>query len=338
MSTRFSLPAVVIVVLVLVATGCLRTTTTVVVGDDGAGTAQIVMAVNARAVIDQGTNGLLQLPADLVPSDPAAVCDRMNRAIALLNVPVGATTSDYRDDTGFCGQTITIAFADPQALSTAFETLSGTVFDHDMLSRHDDQWLFDAPVIEPLDLLPTQTGTIPPGALDQLAKQRQLTYVVTLPGEREGDSNADLIDGGTFTWVISPDDTRTNLVALTNVSATGGDGVPVLPVALGAAAAAVAAGAGLVAWTRRTRSGPLSPNTAVVGDLPPSDRPWAMPGDEQGTSLAGASGGASTRLANPEDPIVAEPRWDPDRDAWVADHPVEGLLVHDDATGQWRRA
>ena len=33
-----------------------------------------------------------------------------------------------------------------------------------------------------------------------------------------------------------------------------------------------------------------------------------------------------------------EPRWDGQRAAWVADHPTEGLLIHDEASGQWRRA
>jgi hypothetical protein len=311
--------------LILVAAGCVRTTTTVVVNDSGAGTAEIVLTVNAQAVLDQAGGGLVPLPAGLVPANTQAVCTNLGQAVDLVPRPAGATVSDYQGDAGFCGRVIRFPFSDPKALTRAFETLSGRKGDKDILIQDGNQWLFDAPLIEPIDLIPAQNQAIPPAVLKRLTAQRELTYVVTLPGQRSGDTNADNVTGGTFTWTVAADDTRNRLVALTRVD--GGDdsgGPPVIPIALGAGLV-LAAGAGAV-LVKRSRRAPDPPSRGAevpAAGLPNSWSPAAA---------------APAPAATPAEPIVAEPRWDPDRGAWVADHPTEGLLVHDDATGQWVRA
>lgn len=269
--------------LALTATGCLQSTATVVVADDGSGTADLEVAVNPGSVLDQLGSTPLPLPASVVPTDAPGVCASVSQAVSL-SVPPGATHEPF-DDGDRCGERIHLAFADPAQLTIAFNAFSGAD-EAEILRRSDDRWLFDAPVVEPIDLAP-RPATVPPAVIDQIRAQRTLTYVVTLPGSAVGDTTADRVQGGTFTWEIAPDDPRRRLVAVTAADGggAGASGLPVVPLAAAAAGLAVLGALGLV-WRARRRP---------------------------------------------------EPRWDPARDAWVADHPVEGLVVYDDATGQWRR-
>jgi hypothetical protein len=299
MPSRFRLTAAVVA---LAATGCLQSTATVVVADDGSGTADLEVAVDPGSVRDQLGSTPLPLPAGVVPTDAPGVCASVSQAVSL-SVPPGATHEPF-DEGDRCGERIHLTFSDPAQLTIAFNAFSGAD-EAGILRRSDDRWLFDAPVVDPIDLAP-RPASVPPAVLDQVRAQRTLTYVVTLPGSAVGDTTADRVQGGTFTWEIAPEDPRRRLVAVTAVdgSAGGGDGLPLVPLAAGAAGLAALAGLGL-AWRSRTRRAP-----APVAGGP----------------------GPSVVTAAPE------PRWDPSRDAWVADHPVEGLVVYDDATGQWRRA
>jgi hypothetical protein len=134
--------------------------------------------------------------------------------------------------------------------------------------------------------------------MDSFAGRQEVRYEVTLPGRSDGENNADSVDGGTFTWELSGDDPRTRLQAQTDVNAGGGP--PLLVVLAGGLLLAALAGGAVLAASRY-----LPAKVALDPD-----------------------GG----------PEPAEPRWDPDREAWVADHRVEGLLIHDDTTGEWGRA
>lgn len=322
MPSRFRLTAAVVA---LAATGCLQSTATVVVADDGSGTADLEVAVNPGSVLDQLGSTPLPLPAGVVPTDAPGVCASVSQAVSL-SVPRGATHEPF-DDGDRCGERIHLAFSDPAQLTIAFNAFSGTD-EAEILRRSDDRWLFDAPVVEPIDLAP-RPAAVPPAVLDQVRAQRTLTYVVTLPGSAVGDTTADRVQGGTFTWEIAPEDPRRRLVAVTAAEggAGGGDRLPLVPLAAGAAALAALAGLGL-AWRSRTRRAPVGAPAVPSGGTGP-----AVP-HQAGAAPAPVAGGPGPSMA----PAAPEPRWDPSRDAWVADHPVEGLVVYDDATGQWRRA
>lgn len=323
MSLRFRLTAV---LLALTATGCLQSTATLVVAEDGSGTADLEVAVDPRSVLDQLGATPLPLPAAVVPTDAPGVCASVSQAVSL-SVPTGATHEPF-DEGDRCGERIHLTFADPAQLTIAFNAFSGANED-EILSRSDDRWLFDAPVVEPIDLAP-RPASVPPAVIDQIRAQRTLTYVVTLPGSAVGDTTADRVQGGTFTWEIAPQDPRRRLVAVTADDATeSGGGLPLVPLAAGAAGLVVLAGLGLAWRARRRPSAPVA--VAPVA-------PVAFP---SGPSAAALPFGATPGAATPSVPVLApspEPRWDPSRDAWVADHPVEGLVVYDEATGQWRRA
>ncbi|MDH4366264.1 MAG: hypothetical protein OEY41_02730 [Acidimicrobiia bacterium] len=300
--------------LALAATGCLQSTATVVVADDGSGTADLEVAVDPRSVLAQLDAGPLPLPAGVVPTDAAGVCASVSQAVDL-SVPPGASHEPF-DEGGRCGERVHLAFTDPAQLTIAFNAFSGAE-EAEILRRSDHRWLFDAPVVEPIDLAP-RPAALPPAVIDQIQSQRTLTYVVTLPGSAVGDTTADRVQGGTFTWEIAPDDARRRLVAVTATDGGGaGSGPPLVPLVGGAAGLVALAGLGL-AWRARRRPAP------VVAPMTASD------------PTPGAASAAATQSAWP--PAPPEPRWDPSRDAWVADHPVEGLVVYDDATGQWHRA
>lgn len=307
-------------VLALTATGCLQSTATVVVADDGSGTADLEVSVNPGSVLDQLGSTPLPLPAGVVPTDAPGVCAAVSQAVSL-SVPTGATHEPF-DQGDRCGERIHLAFSDPAQLTIAFNAFSGAN-EAEILSRSDDRWLFDAPVVEPIDLAP-RPASVPAAVIDQVRAQRTLTYVVALPGSAVGDTTADRVQGGTFTWEIAPDDARRRLVAVTATDggSGGGGGLPVVPLAAGALGLAALAGLAL-AWRSRRRA--------------PAAVPAAVPGAYQATPVPGPT---SLAAAEPHPAAAAspEPRWDPARDAWVADHPVEGLVVYDDATGQWRRA
>jgi len=309
MSLRFRYT---VALLALSATGCLQSTATVVVADDGSGTADLEVAVNPRSVLDQLDDLPLPLPPGVAPTDTPGVCAAVTQAVAL-SVPPGATHEPF-DEGDRCGERIRLAFSDPAQLTIAFNAFAGTD-EAEILRRDDGRWLFDAPVVEPIDLAP-RPASLPPAVIDQVRAQRTLTYVVTLPGSAVGDTTADRVQGGTFTWEIAPDDARRRLVAVT---ASGGDGAgggpPIVPLAVGAAGLVALAGLGLV-WRARRRPAPTPvPGPVAAGPLGPMAEPAAPPAA-----------------------LPPEPRWDPSRDAWVADHPTEGLVVYDDATGQWHRA
>ncbi len=330
MSLRFRLTAV---LLALAATGCLQSTATVVVAEDGSGTADLEVAVDPRSVLDQLGAVPLPLPAAVVPTDVPGVCASVSQAVSL-SVPPGATHEPF-DEGDRCGERIHLTFADPTQLTIAFNAFSGANED-EILTRSDDRWLFDAPVVEPIDLAP-RPASVPPAVIDQIRAQRTLTYVVTLPGSAVGDTTADRVQGGTFTWEIAPQDPRRRLVAVTATGAGGsGSGLPLLPLGAGAAGLVVLAGLGL-AWRARRRP----PTTAVPsGPMAVPSGPMAVP---SGPVAAAPPFGASPTTAPPSASLPAvppspEPRWDPARDAWVADHPVEGVVVYDEATGQWHRA
>ncbi|MEZ5406698.1 MAG: hypothetical protein R2761_01660 [Acidimicrobiales bacterium] len=333
MSLRFRfrwLPG--LALLALAATGCLQSTATVVVADDGSGTADLELAVDPRSVLDQLGASPLPLPAGAVPSDTAGVCASVSQAAAL-SVPPGATHEPF-DEGGRCGERIHLAFSDPAQLTVAFNAFSGAQ-EAEILRRSDDRWLFDAPVVEPIDLAP-RPAALPPAVLDQVRSQRTLTYVVTLPGSAVGDTTADRVQGGTFTWEIAPDDARRRLVAVTATDGGGvGSGLPLVPLVGGAVGLAALAALGLVWRARRRRPPVAAPGPTSIQEPAGASWPGVVPG-----SGAIPGSGAVPSAATPSGwpPAPPEPRWDPSRDAWVADHPVEGLVVYDDATGQWHRA
>lgn len=60
--------------------------------------------------------------------------------------------------------------------------------------------------------------------------------------------------------------------------------------------------------------------------------------DDQPADKAETAGETAATATEAATPAAPEPRWDAQRAAWVADHPTEGLLIHDEASGQWRRA
>lgn len=311
MSLRFRLTAV---LLALTATGCLQSTATVVVAEDGSGTADLEVAVDPRSVLDQLGAVPLPLPAAVVPTDAPGVCASVSQAVSL-SVPPGATHEPF-DEGDRCGERIHLTFADPAQLTIAFNAFSGANED-EILTRSDDRWLFDAPVVEPIDLAP-RPASVPPAVIDQIRAQRTLTYVVTLPGSAVADTTADRVQGGTFTWQIAPQDPRRRLVAVTATEGGGsGGGLPLVPLGAGAAGLVALGGLTLVWRARRRPSATTAPPFAATPTAPTPSAPSAP---------------------LPVVPPSPEPRWDPSRDAWVADHPVEGLVVYDDATGQWRRA
>jgi hypothetical protein len=314
-------------------TGCIRATTDLVVNDDGSGTVDIVAAIDAGQIAGQDEAGLL---GPLAGADEEQLCQQFETQVTPDSLPEGTEVDHYEQD-GFCGSRIRFGFESTEELTGSLEAVDGNNLAGELVLEPDgDGWRFQSPLISPID--PDDLG-IAPAMLGPFLNSVDVRYQATLPGEASNDHNATSVSGGTFEWVIDVRDPPEQLRARTTAMGPAAGGLAV-PIAVGAAAVA-AVGAGALMMTRRrgALAGGHAP-TAGAGRSAPGDggdEPWG-PAPAPATLERDEPRTPWPTGATPYDPITPEPRWDPGRGAWVADHPTAGLLIHDDDSGEWRRA
>ena len=332
-------------VLALLTAGCIRSTSTLVVHDDGSGTGDVVIAVDPEALSAQADQTAGFLAAQVAAADAEQICTLFVEAAVPAALPPTATINNYDED-GFCGRRIQFTFADEAGLISALTTLGGdqAATANDIVLRQEQgDWIFEAPLVGVTGAIEdvADSFSLPQPLLSAALGQADVTYVVTLPGEAvDGAHNADAVDGGTFTWNVDLTDPPEQLLARTSPSAGGGSLLPLILLAV--VVTALAGAAGLVVVNRNRQATPTPVQTgpgAATEQSSPSTTAWtqtAPPASVSSPQPTRSQGPASG--PNPAEPVAAEPRWDDERQAWVADHPVEGLLVHDDDSSTWRRA
>jgi hypothetical protein len=324
-----------IIAVAFAGTGCIRSTTDLVVEEDGSGSVDIVLAVDPSAITEADPSALPPGLEALVGGDSEEICQQVEEETAGAGVPEGAVVTAYDED-GFCGSRIKFDFGSAEELGNS---LQGTVGDETtsasefVLRQEEDGWLFRAPLTV---ALPQDGAGLPPAMVQAVLSDAVITYRVTLPGEAvAGEHNATSVDGGVFFWDIDLGAPPDLLMARTTERASPAGGL-LLPIVIGGAvlAALAAAAYGLA---RRRSSGPGDLAAGTITSPAPSGVEWG-PAPAPATFEPYEPATPWPTGATPDEPITPEPRWDPDRGAWVADHPTEGLLIHDDDAGQWRRA
>lgn len=343
---------------ILLLSGCLRSTTTVRVDDSGGGEATVILAVDpARtAELAAETGGLAA--TTLSDTNTAQLCEQFRQLALPSDLPPTATVVDYDAD-GLCGHQIDFTFVDGDELARTLDRATGGQagdLESFVLAPEGDDWVFAAPLGGLNSALQSAASSFPPAVVQTALDNTAVSYELTLPGSAvEGANNADEVDGATFRWNVDAANPPEVLMARSTVDGGGLGGPGLLLWALVGLALVAAIGGGAVLLSRRgggdalvpaTDGGSFPPPAApAAGAAPPPDLGFPAPDVDPGAqATAFAPTGtpevdaATVAAEEPMDMAGAEPRWDPERRAWVADHETEGLLVHDEATGQWRRA
>jgi hypothetical protein len=304
---RYLLAALVVV---LVATGCVRSDLTVSVNDDGSGTYSAIVAFNPKAFADLAkTMGETDTGMGDDPCKELRDSANENKA----DLPTGAKIENYADG-DFCGVKITAPFKagenPAEALEEALGGMSGGAdglaigLDTFLLEKAGNGWRFEA---EPQNSGSGSSAGTPgadAGMLRSFLKGASSIVRIKLPGRMvEKDSNPDAIDGsGTMIWNLNlagetrtlkartePGDPLTNktytdagrdLPAIKGAGAgSSGDdgGSSTLPVVIGVVVV-LAAIAGFVLWRKNKAT------VAAAGAVPPtaagapgSASPWGPP-------------------------------------------------------------
>lgn len=311
-----------LVPLALLATGCFKVNLDIEVEDDGSGRIEGEFAVNpdqylealgplAEAFAEAGAEAGEELSRE-------SLCASFLEDQDPLPPEVNAETFD---EGGFCGQRFSAEFGPGDDVAATIGELfgdDGTDEDEIVLRKEGENWRFELPI--DAEDLGTEGGDefFPPEVLDELLGDSEFRVRVQLPG-RPLEHNATSVDGNTFTWDLDiTNPPQENLFAVTEPGSPGGGGSNAwLWVVLGLVA--VAAVVGLVVFLRRRGPGGPTPS------------PAAAPG-------ATAASPADTTPVPGTAPQPPQPRWDPERNAWVVEDPTRGLLIHDQESGEWRPA
>ncbi len=271
--------------LVLLLSGCFKIDFKITVEDDGSGSIEGLLALDANAAAEFGS------AFDLEGADVPSREELCNEFLSDSDVPTEATTEPYNEG-DFCGVRFSQDFtADEmdQVLAESFQDEGGEF----VIRRDGDGWRFDA-------ALSDDAGAGSEFFPDELFSDAEFKIRVKLPG-RQVEHNADFIESdGTMVWEIDPFNPGPDLMARTEPGATitgsgGGDdggSNTVLIVVLVLAALALAAGG---FWWWRSRSAGAAadtgePDPAGLGesdlappvgpppaDPPPTDPPAGSP-------------------------------------------------------------
>lgn len=318
---------VLLLLVMLVASACIRSNTTVVVNEDGSGTIEAIIAIDPNAVADIAAEFDEDAASELGSAEELCEDFRADNE-NFGELPADAQITPYTED-GLCGERAFVAFGAGEAT----QVLTGFVDNPDGANLSQDAdggWSFEIPFdAEDLAVEDDLAGA-PPGLVDAVFEDFEITYEVTLPGRPvDGGNNADRVDGATFFWevdILNPPDRFFAQTEPGDPDGSGGGWLKWLLIAL------VVIALGALAFFLLNKR-----NAAAVGNDP--TQPYTPPGT--GAAAVGStpvSGTTPGAMGTPSPSAAPEPSWDAQREAWVIQDPQRGLLVHDAASGEWRPA
>lgn len=212
--------ALLLALLALALTGCIRVQLTFTVHDDGSGVVGMLMAVD---------EALLSLTGESAEDVLGEAAD----------LPLGATTEVYEED-GFVGQVVTVPvpdvtridefLGDAQAVTDSAQEFSFT--------REGDGWRFETTVPAGGELTGEGDDLDLAGLFGEDAYFR---IRVALPGEVT-EHNADRVEGGLLVWEIDWTSSEPRMLsAVSRPGSGGGNDIGFVVVLVGLAAVAVLA-------------------------------------------------------------------------------------------------
>ncbi len=222
-----SLRTVMLLAVALLSTGCLRSTTTVVVDESGGGEASVLLALDPvrTAEVAAQTGGIAA--TQLSDANSTQLCAQFRELVSPPEVPATATVSEYEAD-GLCGQQIDFTFTDGQDLAVILDQVTGGQagdLDSFVLEQQGDEWVFDAPLTGFTSALQTTASSFPPAVVGSALDNTAVTYDLTLPGTAVADAtNADEVTGGRFVWSVDAANPPERLQARTTVDGGGAAG------------------------------------------------------------------------------------------------------------------
>jgi hypothetical protein len=341
-----------VVLLMLLATGCFRVDAKIEVGDDGAGSINLLSALDTDAVTSAlGDFGDLAGEgadaADLGLGSPQELCDSFSADFNdTSTLPEGAQVTPYDED-GFCGSRISVQLPP----STNHDAVVTDIFDSPSeLHKEGENWVFSS-TFDVGDIT-AETGDAPPFLVDALFGEASFTVSVKLPGRPiEGQNNATSVDGNTFSWDIDLFSPPDRLFAQTEPGSPSSGGSNGLLIGLVIAAILVAAALAWILLKKRS----AKPDVPVGSERPPmaaASGAMGSPGPMQPHNAGGAPPAGDSRSTvimntaqTPQAQTAAaataaqapEVVWDAELGAWVTTDPDGSRRQHDPATNTWRR-
>ncbi|MFQ5557561.1 MAG: hypothetical protein ACE5GB_08665, partial [Acidimicrobiales bacterium] len=275
MTARSIRPAVSMMALALLATGCFKAETRITVEDDGSGRVDALVAIDVDAAVELA--GAFDLSGEEAPQvTPDQACADF---VDDQEVPEGAVVEPYEEG-DLCGVRYSVEFGPGEFESVVTDAADGEEGDF-VLRREGDAWVFEGD-------LSGSSGDLDAGAFlgEGLFDDAEITFGIRLPG-RQVDHNATFIDSdGTLVWEIDLADPPSRLFARTEPGATitgsggsddGGTNWGLVLVVLLVLAAIVAGVVILVRRRRQDGTPPAPAWTPPVGAVaaPPSAVPPA---------------------------------------------------------------
>ncbi len=326
-----------LMLIALLATGCIKVEGEIVVDDDGSGTVELLTAIDSEGALAAIAEEFGEAAVEGTPQD---TCDEFTRD--MMNdtdgLPSGAQLEQYEEGS-FCGAKISYELS----ASTDHSAAVDFVFDgaSPRLFKQDENWIFETRV----DTSELTDGTegAPDAFIDELFGDASVRFIVDLPGTAiEGQNNATSVDGGRFTWDVDLNDPEERLFAQTAPGGGGGGGLGLILVIV--AVLALLAAAAWWFFTQRKPStdvaGPMAAAPAIAANPDPIVADPVKPMTPQNPSVQETVAmnindvqGAAEKTA-----ASAAPVFDESLNAWVIDDPVQGRLVHDAATDTWKPA
>lgn len=357
-----------LMLLALLATGCIKVEGEIVVEDDGSGNVTLLTAIDSEGALAAIAEEFGEAAAEGSPQD---ACDEFTEEMMTDTdgLPPGATVSEYEED-GFCGAQVTYSLD----ASTDHSAQISTVFDggSPRLFKQDENWIFETR-LDTSDITDETEGA-PDAFVEELFGDASVRFIVDLPGNAiDGQNNATSVDGGRFTWDIDLNNPEERLFAQTAPGGGGGSGLGMILVIVAVLALLAAA-----AWWFLTQRKPAADAVATepMGAAPMGAPPMgATPAPSAAAPPMAATppiaaeppvadpvipeAGTPVTPVTPQNPSVQEtvmmrigdaqdavedtavsaaPVFDESLNAWVIDDPVQGRLVHDAATDTWKPA
>ena len=271
-----------LLLITLLAAGCIKVEGDIKVEDDGSGNVDLVTALDVSAFTDiMTTFGAGDDSLSLEGFGEEEVCSEFE-ADAVSDVPENATVSAYNED-GFCGARIQYELP----ASTDHSALMTEVFDAETtLFKDGENWVFDT-MLDTGDVTGEAEDSGLP--LETIFGNASFKVVMDLPGTPvDGQHNADEATGdGKFTWNIDLLNPPDRLFAQTEPGSGGGGGgflkflIPLLLIGL--------LGLALFAFLRGRKSSGDVAAGGLDGVIPPSG---TMPvGDGPGMSMPNPAAG-----------------------------------------------
>lgn len=336
-----------LMLIALLATGCIKVEGEIVVEDDGSGNVTLLTAIDSEGALAAIAEEFGEAAAEGSPQD---ACDEFTEEMMndTGDLPPGATVEEYQED-GFCGAQVTYSLD----ASTDHSAQIATVFDggSPRLFKQDENWIFETR-LDTSDIT-DETDGAPDAFVEELFGDASVRFIVDLPGTAiDGQNNATSVDGGRFTWDIDLNNPETRLFAQTAPGSGGGGGLGMILIIVAVLALLAAA-----AWWFLTQrksggadAGAAAPLAAPGAAAPPvAHTPVAQTPVAQTPVMPTAPPDPSVqetvmmRVGDAQDAVEdtavqAAPVFDETLHAWVIDDPVQGRLVHDAATDTWKPA